>query len=600
MAALRDSTPAPAPSGCAARLGGALICAVFLAAGLFFTWGLGREVYRAAETRAWPRVPCAIVQSSVHVVGAAREPYRPSIRYRYTFGSGGGQSGDGERLSEQWRRKEVGFTDYRDAQLVVDRYAPGAATTCFLNPANPSEAVLEHGPLWHALFLLIPLLFVLLGGGGVWFSLRPTAAAPPAGGDPGTPSARGGAAISEQSNAGRNGLVLLFGIFLIAGLTTTWPLLLRPATRLARAQSWPAVPCRIVSSEVGNVSTGEGDSYRPFVLYRYTLAGREYRSNRITFAPATGGKSAGARAVARQYRPGSAATCYVDPGDPTMAVLDRGFTPAMLFGLIPLGFALMGTIGLGRILRRKAELPGTGGRGGSLSPITPARLAGPRGTGRAARSAPATAAGNGAASPAVLAPRSPAWAKFLGVLLFAAFWNGVLSIFLVEAISDYRRGRGNLCLTAFLVPFVVIGLITIGAAIHQFLAMFNPRPQITAGGTLRPGATVDLKWLFTGRYDRILRLRITLEGREEATYRRGTDTTTDKRVFHKAELIDTGRGMDIRAGTAKLSIPDGTMHSFAAPNNKIIWELAIHGEISGWPDVKQEFNLDVLPLEVGR
>ena len=89
---------------------------------------------------------------------------------------------------------------------------------------------------------------------------------------------------------------------------------------------------------------------------------------------------------------------------------------------------------------------------------------------------------------------------------------------------------------------------------------------------------------------------------EEVTYRRGTDTVTDKHVFHRATVAETSRQMEIATGKARLSIPADTMHSFASSNNKIAWELCLHGEIEGWPDVKLEFGLNIepLPLTGGR
>jgi hypothetical protein len=48
-------------------------------------------------------------------------------------------------------------------------------------------------------------------------------------------------------------------------------------------------------------------------------------------------------------------------------------------------------------------------------------------------------------------------------------------------------------------------------------------------------------------------------------------------------------------GDVGFAIPDDTMHSFEAQNNKIDWELAVEGEIKRWPDVKSSFEITVLP-----
>jgi hypothetical protein len=92
---------------------------------------------------------------------------------------------------------------------------------------------------------------------------------------------------------------------------------------------------------------------------------------------------------------------------------------------------------------------------------------------------------------------------------------------------------------------------------------------------------------------------ITLEGREEATYRRGTSTSTDKSVFASIELARVTHPKEMKRGRVKAAIPAGTMHSFASKNNKFVWELKVVGEIPRWPDVGEEYAIDVKPHGTG-
>ena len=85
------------------------------------------------------------------------------------------------------------------------------------------------------------------------------------------------------------------------------------------------------------------------------------------------------------------------------------------------------------------------------------------------------------------------------------------------------------------------------------------------------------------------------EGREEATYTRGTTTSTDRETFALIRLIDTEIPSKFSTGRATLHIPPDTMHSFNAPRNKITWLVKIHGQIPRWPDVDADFTLTVLP-----
>jgi len=196
----------------------------------------------------------------------------------------------------------------------------------------------------------------------------------------------------------------------------------------------------------------------------------------------------------------------------------------------------------------------------------------------------------------MLKPSASPLAKLIGSVCVAAFWNGIVSVFVYQAWQGWRHGHSEWFLSVFLIPFVVIGLVMIGAVVYFFLALFNPRPQLTVNSNAIPlGDTLDVQWMISGRVDSLQRLRIFLEGREEATYTRGTSTYTDKEVFATVELVNTVNANEMRSGRRALAIPPGTMHSFASRNNKIIWSLRVHGEIRWWPDVSEEFPTTVLP-----
>jgi hypothetical protein len=94
-------------------------------------------------------------------------------------------------------------------------------------------------------------------------------------------------------------------------------------------------------------------------------------------------------------------------------------------------------------------------------------------------------------------------------------------------------------------------------------------------------------------------LRIFLEGREEATYQRGTNTYTDKEIFATVDFVDTTADWEMPRGSAELVIPEDTMHSFEADSNKIVWEIKVAGDIARWPDVQQNFPITLRPIRIG-
>jgi len=94
--------------------------------------------------------------------------------------------------------------------------------------------------------------------------------------------------------------------------------------------------------------------------------------------------------------------------------------------------------------------------------------------------------------------------------------------------------------------------------------------------------------------------RITLDwiSRETATYRRGTDTVT---VTHE-ERIDGAvfPSQSFAAGQAfederRFTVPLSGMHTFAATRNTLRWYVRLRVEIPGWPDLREEYEVRVLP-----
>jgi hypothetical protein len=198
----------------------------------------------------------------------------------------------------------------------------------------------------------------------------------------------------------------------------------------------------------------------------------------------------------------------------------------------------------------------------------------------------------------VLEPPHGPLTRFFGLLAIAAFWNGIVGVFVYQMVIGWRTGAGDGCLTLFLVPFVLVGTLLLISVPYQFLALFNPRPRVVlSAATVPVGGTLLLEWSFRGAAGRLRRLRLDLEGREEATYRRGTSTSTSTEVFATIPVMDHALPHPLANGHALVQIPPDTMHSFTAGNNKIAWRLKLHGEIRAWPDVAETYDLVITPQE---
>lgn len=378
-------------------------------------------------------------------------------------------------------------------------------------------------------------------------------------------------------------LVVFFGIFIAVGTGVGYFVSYRPLSLAYQARSWTPTQCQVISSRI---EYGD-DSARPDIVYRYQVGGREYQSNRYNFVPGSNSDSSTPEVVER-HPAGATFECYVDPADPTQAVINRtptiwyymGVIAFVVFAVIPGGVGFLMLRGLWRSKRQEQQAATAAAR---LGAAADARFASPSG-------APATS------GPVVLEPATTPMGKLLGAVFFCLVWNSITGVATYFEFAAWGRGEDIGCMALFLLVFQIVGLMLLVNVPYQMLALANPRPKITLGrGTVPVGGSTMFQWELSGRAQRVTYLTVTLRGREEARYRRGTDTSTDTHVFHTQKLVDTNQPMQIARGQGTLQIPADSMHTFTADNNKIIWTLQVKGEIMRWPDIDETFDITVGP-----
>src|SRR3954471_4766006 len=372
-------------------------------------------------------------------------------------------------------------------------------------------------------------------------------------------------------------LVFFFLIFFLFGAAGSYFALWRPLSKLVVSRSWTETQCDVLSSQVTEVSGSDGATYKVDIRYSWRAGGSTHVGSRYDFMGGSSSGREGEQTIVDRYPPGSRGTCWVDPGDPDEAVLSRGLSPIYLIGLLPLLFVGIGLGGLVWTLRS--------GRGGAV----PAVLAGESPFG-----VPLSAAGGG---PAELKPSATPLGMFLGLVFLALFWNGIVSVFVWQMILGWKSGQPDGCLTAFLIPFILVGLALIFGVARQFLVLFNPRLSITlTPGVLTPGQTAFVQWRLGSGGRGVSRVLITLEGREEARYRRGTSTYIYRDTFFTQTVVDCAQGYEISAeGSGTFTLPAGAVPSFRSTHNKIVWTLKAQCELPRWPDTQEEYEVVVQP-----
>jgi hypothetical protein len=266
----------------------------------------------------WPSVPCQVLASTVGE-GPSDKPYRFHVTYRYRWE---GREHEGHNLGHEGHglgSENIPTSDLAEAERLTRTYHAGAQTECFVNPTDPTEAILRHDSLGPP-FLLAA--FCVLAA---WFL--------------GTAFLRGPASVEK-----------FYGVFLLVmGATCYLGLFGWPLARGVRSWAWRPTPCVIESSKVRSHTNGglvTVTAHWADVVYRYEFDGQTYRANTYNASDVGAGWYYGARGVARAYPASLMTTCFVNPDDPSEAVLERSISASQLYGIWPIIITGLGAFGI--------------------------------------------------------------------------------------------------------------------------------------------------------------------------------------------------------------------------------------------------------------
>ena len=419
--------------------------------------------------------------------------------------------------------------------------------------------------------------------------------------------------ISDDSKSNNSGCArVLFGlfglVFLSVGLSVFYFNGLKPYLQKRQSTNWPTTKCEITQAKLEEHRGDDSTSYTADFRYRFNVNGRPYSGQRYSFADEPGSRTEAKRQL-KAFPRGSTQECFYNPEDPADCVLDRtnqdqGWESFIFpfifvgFGAVAFGGALFGPWGReksisGSIASKRAKVAHSGADAFTSDGTQAIQLGGSK----VAFDTPADQLDAQWSKPMKLKPASTRTGTAIGVAFFALFWNGIISVlFFPGQFGNF--GWGQIGIGLFSIPFVLIGLLLIFGTTYSIVAIFNPTVEIAfSSGAVPLGGQVDIAWQIEGRFERIKKLTIEVLASQHATYQRGTDTITDEEVFEKLPIIETTEIADIAFGSTTVTIPVDSMHTFDAKRNKIKWQVMVRGEIPWAPDISEEFEFRVTPVQ---
>jgi hypothetical protein len=559
MVTFRNTRPKTSESS-SGKFGATLFGLIFMGMGLVFAGLILSQAITNIKVRTWKETPCTISESSVKTVP---DGYAVSVEYTYKVNAKTYHSSQFQPGSTQITEKQI-----HKADALAGKFRKDSRTICYVNPDNPNEAVLKHGSLWTGLVVLFPMIFVIIGGGiiyGTWFASDKA------------PKTYSLSEKAEKKESGKRFQTGLFLIFFFAGFGFGYFLVFPAAMEYVDSDNWIETACTVRSSRVQTHDGSDSTTYSVDIVYEYVFNGQTFRSSRYTFIGGSSSGYQGKAAVVRQYPAGKSAVCYVNPDNPSVAVLNRQLGAEAFLALIPILFMIIGIAGAIHSLRKSGT-----GRGF---------------TNLAGKTVGADTGLHSPFEPIVLKPKTSRIGKIFGSIAISLFWNGIVSVFVYHAWQGWHAGHPDYFLTVFMIPFVVVGLVMIGSIFYFSLAAFNPRPVIILlKDTIRLGDRVPIRWAMSGNVYKIQNFKLTLTGEETATYRRGTKTHTDRQVFYEKDIVSDHNPESMRRGETFVQVPAESMHSFKSDNNSITWKISMHCDVPRWPDSKDDFEINIFPM----
>ncbi len=357
--------------------------------------------------------------------------------------------------------------------------------------------------------------------------------------------------------------------------------------------------CEVVEKRSEEKIGADGTVYPAGLKIKHQIGVKTY----LPWVYDHGGKEGDKKTLLQRYSVGEQYTCWYDPGDPNVVVLQRGYSWWLwLVGLVPASFIVIGVGGFvytvlhwGKSAERRAAIAQ---RVRQSDPFLAAGKSRPQypnvPTGADLTNSPGTKL-----KFRLPIGQSPGW-KLFTLAMLCLIWNVVVAVFVAMAVGQYLDGKLSWLTTAFVVPFALAGIALIVVFLRQLLVTTGVGPTTVeiSDHPLHPGERCRLLVSQSGRL-KFNSLKVMLVCEEEATYRQGTNTRTETWEVHRQEVshhehFEVKRGLPFE-DECELAMPAGAMHSFKAEHNEINWKVVVHGDVDGWPDYERSFSLVVCP-----
>ena len=199
----------------------------------------------------------------------------------------------------------------------------------------------------------------------------------------------------------------------------------------------------------------------------------------------------------------------------------------------------------------------------------------------------------------IVASRQSFWGLLTAGVLCLMFVV-IVAVLLVTAYIKMKMGRTDWVAGLLAIPTSFAAAWSFYRFLRQFFKTTSIGPSVIEleRYPIIPGISNRVFLSQSGRM-RLKLLDVHLVCVEEATFNQGTNTLTEKNRIYSTRLFRK-RGIKLSSKspfqtTFEFTVPAGAMHSFNSNCNRITWQIEMHGQTKGFPQVVRSFEIVVIP-----
>ncbi|MCK6470268.1 MAG: DUF3592 domain-containing protein [Planctomycetes bacterium] len=248
--------------------------------------------------------------------------------------------------------------------------------------------------------------------------------------------------------------------------------------------------CVVTGKRVVENRGSKGSTYRPEVDFTFEANGQTISASGYDgWKDSSSGREGKEEAIA-PYQIGGTYDCWYDPQDPQRAVLVRRIS---WIYLVPFVLMAIGVFG-GWLMLRKPSGPSP------EAVLYKQQLKKEEDEALLETGPVAPGGGQGQTLAVRLGRHGSDFGKAIGLLVAGLFWNGIVSIFVYQALIG-GFGGGSWFVLAFLSIFVLVGLLIIYGFFHQLLVALGVGETIVeiSADRLAPGQPFEILVIQAGR-----------------------------------------------------------------------------------------------------